>query len=74
MNPTYVELVGGEIVTRDAEAWRHECEARHLLSIKPRSAVQAELAEIEKRRGKAATDRLRATMNEISAKEKRIGA
>ena len=65
MNSLYVELVGGEIVTRDAEEWRHECEAKHLLSIKPRSAAQAEISEIEKRRGKAATDRLRATMNQI---------
>ena len=65
MNSTLVELIGGEIVTRDAEEWRQECESRHLLSIKPRSAVLSELAEIEKRRGKAATDRLRATMNQI---------
>lgn len=68
MTATYVELIGGEIVTRDAEEWRHETEARHLLALKPRSAVLAELAEIEKRRGKAATDRLRATMNQIAHK------
>lgn len=62
---TYVELINGQIVTRGAEEWRHECEARHMLSINPRAAVLAELAEIEKRRGKEATDRLRATMNQI---------
>ena len=49
--PVYVKLIDGEIVLRDAEEWRHECEARHMLSIKPRAAVLAELAEIEKRRG-----------------------
>ena len=65
IDATYVELVTGEIVSRASEAWRHECEARHLLSIKPRAVVLTELAEIEKRRGKPATDCLRATMNQI---------
>jgi len=69
---TYVELVNGEIVTRNAEEWRHECEARYLLRIKPRSDAVAELAELEKRRGKVATDRLRVTMNLIVQKDRHV--
>ena len=30
-----VRLVSGEIVSSYSEAWRHECEARHVLSLQP---------------------------------------
>ena len=63
---TSVKLCDGTFVSRSSEAWRHECEAQRLLSIKLRPAVLAELAEIEKRRGKPATDRLRSTMNQLA--------
>jgi hypothetical protein len=57
-----VTLIDGTVVCSSCDAWRRETEARHILSMKPLSVRQAWLADIEKRRGKASADKLRADM------------
>lgn len=62
---TLVELVNGEIVTRDAEAWRAECLARHVLQLPSKAARVEWLTEYEKRHGAEATKALRETMTRV---------
>lgn len=57
-----VTLVDGTVVCNSCEAYRAECEARHILTMKPITVRQAWLADIEKRRGKTSADKLRADM------------
>jgi hypothetical protein len=68
MKHALVELVDGQIVTRDAEQWRSECLARHVLQLPSRPARQEWLADFEKKHGSADTERLRETMTALHQK------
>lgn len=48
-----VTLRTGEVVSSASEAWRAECEARHVLAIPGRLARRDYLEGIRKRRGEA---------------------
>lgn len=65
--PAYVELVDGRIVSRDAEEWRTECLARHVLA-KPLPERRAWLADFERMHGAEGAERLKATMAALHAK------
>lgn len=65
--PTYVELIDGRMVARDAEEWRHECEARAILALPSLPERRAWLEGIEHKRGKPEADRLKATMLRLHA-------
>lgn len=60
-------LVDGRHVDSASEAWRHECEARAILKVRGLEARRAMLDGIEVKRGKAAADRLRATVKALWA-------
>lgn len=57
-----VTLIDGTVVSNYSEAWRHECEARAILGVPRLYDRQKMLERIEKIRGKATVDKLRATM------------
>ena len=68
MSATLVELIDGRVVTRDAEEWRHQCLAQHVLRL-PGRAIRAEwLSDFERRHGASAADRLKATIQALHAK------
>jgi len=56
-----VKLIDGRQVDRSSEEWRHECEARFLIGLPTIDERRDFLAGIEKKRGAAEADRLRAT-------------
>ena len=60
-----VVLVDGREVSSASEEWRHECEARYILKLPSLEQRRAWLADLERRRGKAAVDRLRDTMSQL---------
>jgi hypothetical protein len=60
-----VVLLDGSTVASDSEAWRHECEARHLLDGMQLIPRRAYLAAIKARRGDAAYARLADTVTAI---------
>lgn len=72
MGKTTVALVSGDVVDSSSEAWRIECEARHLLRM-PKDARSDAMAAREKIRGKAAADDLMAVMRAVydDAKKRR---
>lgn len=57
-----VVLLNGAEAANDSEEWRHECEARAITALPTLAERQAWLDDIERKRGKPAADRLRATM------------
>lgn len=57
-----VTLLSGEAVDSESEAWRHECEARAIAALPSTVERRTWLEGIEKKRGKDAADRLRATI------------
>jgi len=61
---TYVELVDGRVVTRDAEEWRNECMARHVLAM-PLEDRREWLAEFEKKHGPEETAHLKSAMTAV---------
>ena len=63
--PVLVELINGEIVMSDAEAWRAETEARQILAMQPLEKRRQFLADIEEKRGVAEADRIRARMTAL---------
>jgi len=65
MTTRLVTLHDGATAPSDSEAWRHECEARAIAALPTLAARRAWLAEIAKRRGDPAADRLRATMRAV---------
>ena len=71
MTATLVELVDGRVVTRDAEDWRDECLARHVLRLPSLDARREWLADFQKRHGEAEADRLRALMTALASGEGR---
>lgn len=70
-----VALVDGTQVSSYSEAWRVECEARGILSIRGMEKRQKRLENIERKRGTAAADQLRDSMlivwNDAQAKRLR---
>lgn len=60
-----VTLHDGRQIDSASEDWRHECEARGILRLPTVNERRQWLESIEKRRGKAAADRLRATMQAL---------
>jgi hypothetical protein len=58
-------LVDGREVSSGSEEWRHECEARYILRLPSLEQRRAWLADLERRQGKDAVDRLRQTMSEL---------
>lgn len=62
---TAVRLLDGTEVANDSEAWRHECEARAIAKLPTLAERRAWLDDIERKRGKPAADRLRATMRAL---------
>lgn len=61
---TTVTLLSGQQVDSSSEEWRNECEARAMLRIEL-SSRRAMLEDIERRRGKPAADKLKATMTDL---------
>lgn len=62
---TTVKLHDGRQVDSASEEWLHECEARSILKIRSLDDRRYALDAIEKRRGKAAADRLRDTIQAL---------
>jgi 5-enolpyruvylshikimate-3-phosphate synthase len=60
-----VALLDGRQVDSASEAWRHECEARYIAALPSLAERRIYLTEVERRRGKAEADRLRATMKAL---------
>lgn len=54
-----VTLYDGQVVSSYSEAWRAECEARHVLRMGAKEERQAYLALVDEKRGTAAAERLR---------------
>lgn len=69
MKDELIELIDGRFVRRDAEQWRHECEARYILSL-PFHLRRQYLADIEAKRGVEASDALKDTMMKMHALKK----
>lgn len=60
-----VTLVDGRQVDSATDEWRHECEARAIAALPTLGDRRAWLETLEKRRGKTAADKLRATMRQL---------
>lgn len=58
----YVVLHDGQEVERRSEAWRHECEARYILSLPTKAHRRRQLDRIREVRGPEAARRLERTM------------
>lgn len=55
-----VRLIDGTEVDSSSEAWRAECEARHVLNMHGKPARYAYLTRVESKRGKVNRDALEA--------------
>ena len=64
-------LLDGTNVDSTSEAWRHECEARHIARM-PLEARREYLEHVQKRRGESAAARLRDTLAALWAKRKEL--
>lgn len=62
-----VRLLDGREVDSNSEDWRHESEARAIAALPTLEERRAWLESLEKKRGKEAVDRLRATMKALWA-------
>ena len=60
-------LHDGTEVSSYSEEWRHECEARWILALPSLDERRAWLQSLEKRRGQAHVDQLKATMRNLWA-------
>lgn len=64
-------LLDGREVDSASEDWRHECEAR-AVAARPTLAERREYLDlVERRRGRAAAERLRETMKQLWEARKR---
>lgn len=63
-----VTLIDGSQVSNYSEAWRCECEARHVLAMPTVLARREYLAAIRKRRGDVAGAKLEALVRAVWAK------
>ena len=57
-------LIDGTVVPSGSEAWRHETEARHIMTL-PKDERRPYLDAIAKLRSQDAVDRLERTMREL---------
>ena len=62
-----VQLIDGRVASSFSEAWRHECEARSILKFTEHWKRNTQLERVENIRGKAAADKLRATVRQLEA-------
>ena len=62
-----VELVDGQLVASDSEAWRDECFARYLLR-KPLEERRAWIVDHEAKHGADSAERLKATIRAVHEK------
>lgn len=60
-----VRLVTGAVVDSASEEWRHEAEARAIAALPSLQQRRAWLDDIDRKRGKAAADRIRETMKQL---------
>lgn len=60
-----VKLHDGREVDSDSEEWRHEAECRAIAALPTLADRRAWLENLEKKRGKEATDRIRETMRQL---------
>lgn len=60
-------LADGRQVEADSQEWRHECLARHVLSLLTLDERRAWLADFERRRGAQATADLMTSMQQVHA-------
>lgn len=54
-----VELMDGRAVCDQCPDWRHECEVRHVASMKSKDERMRYLAGVRQRRGEPAADRIK---------------
>lgn len=66
-------LIDGREVATDSPEWRHECEARAIAALRTLPERRAWLEGIEKERGKAAADALRATLRALWSNRAQAG-
>ncbi len=62
MSAATVKLLDGREVPSDSEEWRHECEARSVVALPTLAERRVYIDGVERKRGKDAADRLRATV------------
>ncbi len=62
MSGPTVKLIDGRVVGTDSEEWRHETEARMVAARPTLAERRMYIDEVERKRGKEAADRLRATV------------
>ena len=67
--PVYVELIDGQIVQSDAEPWRMQKLAEHILR-KPLLERRAWIADYKHRHGEAETERLRVVLRQVHEAQK----
>lgn len=65
-----VTLIDGRVVCSSCEDWRAECEAREVLNMRTLIERRTYLDAVEGRRGKQATDELRALIAALWEKRK----
>ena len=70
MTATLVQLIDGRFVQSDAETWRSECLARHVLALRTLAERRAWLADFERRHGAAEAAHLRDAMQQVHAARK----
>lgn len=66
-----VTLIGGRQVDSASEAWRHECEARHVAGLATLDARRDYLDYVAKRRGDAAGQALKQLVAQIFNAQRR---
>lgn len=64
-------LITGEQVSSSSEAWRHECEARHVAQLATRAERQHYIAEVTRKRGAAAGQALQTLATTIYNTERK---
>lgn len=69
MSASTVTLIDGTTVPADSEAWRHECEARHVAHLPGTENRHAYISYVQRRRSQAAADALRELATRIRAVE-----
>lgn len=65
-----VTLIDGRQVDYASEAWRHECEARHIAQLPTREQRQDYIASVTKRRGPEAGQALQTLATQIYKTER----
>lgn len=70
MSATLVELHDGRVVVSDAEAWRMETLARHVMNLATWEAETEWLADFHRRHGPTETDRLRDQIDSMRPAQK----